>query len=92
MPTASPRPPTTVLESSWMKPSASAVYLTSSSDTFAVLTLDEGRSARDEVARADEGLGVEHDVAVHPQHAAVLRGLQGTQEATWTLVWSYCSL
>ena len=41
---------------------------------------DERTVGGDEVTGAHERFGVEHDVAVHPQHAAVLRRLQGAQQ------------
>ncbi len=81
MPTASPMPPLTVLESSLMKPSAVTVYLTSSSLTLEVLTVTNDWSRSMSAIGAAEDARVEDDVAVHPQHAALAGRGEGAQQA-----------
>ena len=57
MPTASPSPPTTVLESSRMYPWSSRVYLISSSPTVAVSTHTKLSSARTQLSTCSRTAG-----------------------------------
>ena len=87
MPTASPRPPLTVLDSSLMKPSAVTVYLTSSSLTLEVLTVTKDWS-RSMYSSAAEDHRVEDHVAVHPEHAACSVAARARSRLFEVLVWS----
>ncbi len=92
MPTASPRPPTTVFDSSSMKPSASTVYFTSSSLTLAVLTLTKlwSRATRSPARTSASGSKTTSPFIHSTPPSFDARSAR--RRLFEVLVWSYCSL
>ncbi len=81
IPTASPMPPLTVLESSLMYPLGVDGVLDLLVAHLGGVDGHEGLVALDERDRAAEDARVEHDVAVHPEHAAAPGGGEAAQQA-----------